>query len=75
VLHRYTDGDQTAAEHLLLTSPAWPADHLPTSDDRCDGWVVVQRDPGADWAPCSDGRRHTGGELLFILALMEGPHD
>jgi hypothetical protein len=72
VLHRYTDGDQSVAEALLLDSSAWPDNRLPTSADRCDHWVV-QREPGDDWAPCDAGRTHTGGELLFIIAIMEGP--
>jgi hypothetical protein len=62
--------DPARAENTLLDPQIWPPGRLPTSADRCEPWVV-QRDPGADWAPCDAGRTHSGGDLLFTISILE----
>lgn len=67
--HRYSDGDQSQTYSALLNEAWWPADRLPTSADRCEAWIL-QRDPGADWAPCEGGKTHSGGDFLFVARLL-----
>lgn len=68
--HKYTDGDQSETVNALLIEVYFPRDRLPSSLDRCEEWLY-QREPGADWEPCDEGRTHSGGELLFLTALLE----
>ncbi len=68
-LHRYSDGNQADTYTSLLNEAWWPADRLPTSQDRCEGWLT-QRDPGADWQPCDGDKTHSGGDLLFVARLL-----
>lgn len=42
-LGRFDAAEREAAERLLLTEAYWPADRLPSSADRCEGWLT-QRD-------------------------------
>jgi len=67
--HRYSDGDQSETYSRLLNEAWWPADRLPTSADRCEGWIT-QRDPGTDWEPCDGGKTHSGGDFLFVARLL-----
>lgn len=68
--HRYSDGDQSETYSALLNEAWWPSDRLPTSADRCEGWIT-QRDPGADWQPCdSEAKTHSGGDFLFVAKLL-----
>jgi hypothetical protein len=65
-------GDQSVATELLLNEAWWPADRLPTTDDRCDDWIT-QRDEGDDWLPCPErNKTHSGGDFLFAAALVLG---
>jgi hypothetical protein len=67
--HRYSDGNQDDTYALLLNEAWWPSDRLPTSADRCEGWLL-QRDEGEDWAPCDDDKTHSGGDFLFVAKLL-----
>lgn len=71
ILHKYTDGDQTAAIAVLLDESLFPAHRLPTSADRCEEYLF-QRDDGSDWKPCSEGRVHSGTDLLFASWVIVG---
>jgi hypothetical protein len=68
--HKYHTGDYYDPLELLVSNKYWPAARLPSSIDYCDSWLV-QRDPGKDWQPCDEGKTHTGGELIFIVSLIE----
>lgn len=70
--HKYTDGNYDSAASLLLNPAHWPADRLPTSAEHCSYWPT-ERDDGSDWQPCpADAHTHSGGELLFILRVIDG---
>jgi len=49
----------------------FPSDGLPTSSDRCVSWFQDQLNP-ADLSPCSGGRTHSGGDLLFAMYVYQG---
>lgn len=71
--YRYS-GSEAARDSALETlrdERLFPPDRLPTSDDRCEGWLP-QRDLGPDWLSCSGGRRHSGGDFLFTHAVLTG---
>lgn len=71
LLHRYTDGDQTLATHLLLS--IWPRDRLPTSSDWCEHWRTQNADLAERFQPCpEEARTHSGGDFLFAAALVLG---
>lgn len=61
------DGDYRGAADLLNSGAYWPHDRLPTSADRCEQWVPQRDGP---WAPCDDGKTHSGGDLLFVWRLL-----
>ena len=67
--HKYVDGDQSLAKELLLS--IWPQDRLPTSEDWCDPWRTQRADGDSGLEPCAAGIEHTGGDLLFVLRIME----
>lgn len=66
----FIDGDLNLATNQLLDDPVWPSDRLPTSQDRCEEWVI-QRDQGKDWEPCDEDETYTGGDLIFLTKLIE----
>lgn len=68
---KYSTGDFSSAISLLMNEAQWPADHLPTEANHCSEWPI-QRDPGADWAPCNHDNpaEHTGAELVLIYYLI-----
>lgn len=66
-LFRYAAGDVSEAASLLKAQ--FPMDRLPTSEDHCARWLY-ERDEGDDWKPCSKGEKHSGGEVLFVGALL-----
>lgn len=70
LLHRYTDGDQTAATRRLLDT--WPEGRLPTSDDWCEHWRTQRSDGDTGFDPCSEGLTHSGGDFLFTAAIILG---
>lgn len=65
------EGTQDVATGLLLNEAWWPTTGLPHSEDRCDPWIT-QRDEGADWLPCAEGKTHSGGDFLDAAALVLG---
>lgn len=67
--HKYSDGNQKETYDALLDEDMFPSNRLPASADRCEAWVW-QRDGGADWEPCDQGKTHSGGDLLFIYKLL-----
>jgi hypothetical protein len=68
-LFQCANGNTASALEVLLDSRYWPTDRLPTSDDRCEGWLP-QRDFGDDWVPCEGDRQHSGGDFLFNASLL-----
>jgi len=68
---RWITGNLNHTAGLLLKEEWYPSDRLPTSRDRCSGWLP-ERDPDTDnYLPCDRNHVHTGGDLLFVWALME----
>lgn len=71
VLHRFKDGDQSAAEAVLLDATLFPKDALPTTANYCTHYLF-QRDskkdgkPSSDWLPCAEEiDSHDGIDFLF----------
>lgn len=73
LLHRYTDGDQTEATWVLLST--WPEDRLPEMQDWSEQWRPQRNDsdPGLGPNPTGDPtQQHTGGDFLFVASLILG---
>lgn len=71
VLHRYTDGDYTAAAETLRTEALFPADRLPSSAERCEPYLW-QRDEAQSWQPCPDeGKQHPGIDFMLAAFLIK----
>lgn len=75
--HKFTDGDQDDAISILLDESLFPADRLPTDQDRFAHYIF-QRDPGDDWKPCGssdkrpcEGLTHAGVDFTFAVSLLE----
>lgn len=68
LIHRYSDGDQSDAEHLLLT--LWPADRLPTEADWSEEWRLQRSDNDSGLQPGSGQEPHSGGDFLFPARLL-----
>ncbi len=69
VFHRFKDGDLSEATDILLDEKLFPSDRLPTSSDRCDGYLW-QRENGKDWQPCDEGVTHDGIDFMFAYYLL-----
>lgn len=68
--YKYLDKGMQPVVKLLLESPHWPSDRLPTTTEHCAEWPI-QRDKGKDWNPCpKKDEEHTGAELLLIYHLL-----
>lgn len=72
MLHKYTDGDQSVATELLLST--WPDNRLATRSDWCEEWRTQRADNDTGLQPCTgkEPEVHTGGDFLFVAALIRG---
>jgi hypothetical protein len=68
--NKYRDGNQSIAIEILKNEKYFPSDRLPTSADRCEEYLW-QRDLGADWEPCEEGKTHDGVDFL-LAAYVAG---
>jgi len=77
VIDRYDNGDQTRAIGLLMDEAQWPTHATPTTANHCDEWPTQRDHREKDWGPCVDPetgpKKHSGGELLWLAAIMEKP--
>jgi hypothetical protein len=56
-----------------LDTRLWPADRLPTSEDRCSAWVAMNDRDENGWKACpTESETHTGGELIFAQRILRG---
>lgn len=69
----FVTGDFAPFLAAAMDERYFPRDHLPTSEQVCDDWVI-QRDMGKDWAPClnDDGtpapfKQYTGSDWLAVV--------
>lgn len=67
--HRFTDGDQS--QTISILEGLFPNDRLPNSSDRCVRWLWERSQHSEHWLPCGDGKTHSGGDLTFIVRLLE----
>jgi hypothetical protein len=58
------------AQVLLSYEKHFPADRLPTSADRHEGYLF-QRDFGDDWQPSDKRKEHTGADYIFAYWLLK----
>ncbi len=70
LLHRYSDGNQSAATSLLLS--VWPSDRLPTSSDWTEVWRTQRSDGDPGLFPGAGDHQHPGGDFLFSAAVVLG---
>jgi hypothetical protein len=73
--HKYSDGDQSQAIDLLLNQPHWPADRLPTGEDRCEPWLLQRDVEQANWynpcvTPAGKAEKYSGGDLIAVYKLV-----
>lgn len=77
VLHKFSDGDQSAAIESLLDTSLFPEKRLPSSAERCEPYLW-QRDErtgsgslNPDWLPCTGRNRIFGGvDFLFASTIV-----
>jgi hypothetical protein len=68
-LFAYSVGDYGKTMFILNNKVFYPSNRLPTSGDRCAGWLPERAED--DYAACPhSGKTHSGGDYLFIYALM-----
>lgn len=70
IYHKYSDGDQTVPTDILLDESLFPADRLPTTDDRCANYLWQKSDD--EWKPCGGASQHDGIDLLFAASIIQG---
>lgn len=68
-LFLYASGRDAEAEMELMNPHVWPEDRLPTTENYHDPWPI-QRDAGQDWSPSVPRQQRTGGDFLFVSALL-----
>lgn len=70
-LFQYAVENYADACSVLLDSSLWPAETLPTRNDRKEPWLL-QRDYGTDWQPSQENPQkiHSGGDFLFVSSLV-----
>lgn len=67
----YSGGDLSRAVNLLLDSPAFPAGRLPSSEDRCRGWLWEREMSNPSTEPCPEqDKQYHGVDLLFVAKLI-----
>lgn len=66
--HKYLDGDYTKVYNLIDSK--YPPNRLPNNLDWGDDWPVQRDDDDPGLRPSRETRQHSGGELLFVLALI-----
>lgn len=69
LLSKYTDGDQSGALESLRI---WPTDRLPTNADWQSDWRTQRADGDPSFAPGTDSNPHSGGDFLFVAAILLG---
>ena len=82
VYHLFKDGDQSRAIQILLDESLFPADRLPSGQDRCSDYIFQRDDDRGDpdpdkddWKPCSDGSNetHPPVDFLWTVRVIENP--
>lgn len=69
--HRYSDGDFTEVNTLLMNASQWPSSRLPSNAEHCDVWPIQRDSSDKGWQPCSPSSElHTGAELPAIFYLI-----
>jgi len=71
-VHRFTDGDQSAAIEILRDQNLCPAKRLPNTSERCTRWLWERREWSDNWEPCpKEKRTHSGMDCAFLISLLE----
>lgn len=70
LLHKYTDGDQSRATELLLST--WPSDRLPTGRNWSEEWRTQRSDDDSGLLPGDSDSPHSGGDFLFVSRIILG---
>jgi len=65
---KYSDADFSKVFNLIKS--IYPPNRLPNNMDWCDDWRVQRDDDDSGLLPCRTTKQHSGGELLFVLAII-----
>jgi hypothetical protein len=66
---RYEDGNQAQAIGILLDETLFPKDRLPSTLDRCEGYLWQRDDTVGDWGPCQPEASHDGIDFLIAASV------
>lgn len=69
--HKFLDGNYDEA--LRLIASQYPKARLPNIHDWCSEWKLERDSSDRGWLPCPEEqfREHVGGEVGFLLSVME----
>lgn len=68
---RFTDGDQSKTISILSDTKYFPKNRLPSNIDRKGRWLWERSEASDNWRPSSKPRVHSGGDLIFLVRLLE----
>lgn len=70
LFHAHTDGDQSRAIDLLLST--WPANRLPTTRDWTEEWRLQRSDNDSGLQPgdSTEEHSHSGGDFMFVASYL-----
>jgi hypothetical protein len=71
---KYGVAKATTVHALLFDESIYPADRLPTTKDRCIGYINARNQESDDWKPCpNEGiKEHDGTDLVFAASIIDG---
>lgn len=69
IVERFTSDNYDKTIDILLNSPNYPSDRLPTSSDVCEPWPMQREDSELKVCP-EENKIHSGGDFLFIASLI-----
>jgi hypothetical protein len=70
VYHGFSDGDGTKAVDILLNETLFPADVLPSSTQRCGGYLWQSDQNSASWKPCDEEKVFSAVDFFWVRALL-----
>lgn len=65
IKNRYDSGDQSQTIGILMNENLFPSDRLPSTLDRCEGYLWQRDEDNIDWKPCQPQVDHDGTDFLF----------
>ena len=71
---KYGAAKSSTVHKILLDESIYPSDRLPTTNDRCIGYINARNEESDDWKPCpQEGiKEHDGTDLVFAASIIDG---